>query len=99
MLKLQSNFIEISLRHGCSTAASVYISLRKLKSRKSLHSFVAKQNRVRKSNFLFNPLIFCLTLNCKSMDWFLHDNGLRLERVKRLIAIIESNYSYLIKCM
>ena len=36
-----------------------------------------------------------IDLLCKSMDWFLYDNGLRYERVKRFCEFLQArNYNY-----
>ena len=135
--KLQSNFIEITLRHECSPALKWVFSFliecfsapysldhdsnggERFPSNFQDIPFIATENKPKESFFVElnlrndNWLINCsynfqkslidshldaLTLSwqrplsyrkqsidlfCKSMDWFLYDNGLRLERVKK----------------
>ena len=109
-VKLQSNFIEITLRHVCSAVNLLHIFRIPILQNTS-GGLLLRQDVILKSLILkcLNHLIFrgsqwstCklqqyLTLSwrrplsyrnqsidllCKSMDWFLYDNGLRYERVK-----------------
>ena len=84
-IKLLCNFIEITLRHGCSTVNLLHIFRRSFPMNTSgwLLLFIP-YTRIHWHDKIAFSFVFYreIMIIVHSMDWFLYDNGLRHERVK-----------------